>query len=309
MTTNNSDLLQAVDQALDERSLTWAARWIEDSLTGETNERVIEFGKNMAMTLRAAGLPTRHAAVAGPRGDVATTARNRDVAQRVVMSTESVLGERFDIATRHELADRITAALDVAATSSPAESTETKCIHCQHGVDNFNAVTGLCEFDPEPENESAEFCGCKCEFNAAPPESTPVAGEKMRIPSDFITAMGELKDWNVTTSDTARRAADEIKNQVLEILRTQYPEIKWPGGTIGSIAFDVVFKHFTAAPADNDALLPELTAVFVTNAIRVHTLSNHGCKWHDCLAYVCYNNKELIQRARGEQPTTTKGDR
>lgn len=65
MTTNNSDLLQAVDQALDERSLTWAARWIEDSLKGETNERVIEFGKNMAMTLRAAK-PADLAPVAQP---------------------------------------------------------------------------------------------------------------------------------------------------------------------------------------------------------------------------------------------------
>lgn len=58
MTTNNSNLLQAVDHVLDERSLTWAARWIEDSLKGETSERVIEFGKNMATTLRAAATPT-----------------------------------------------------------------------------------------------------------------------------------------------------------------------------------------------------------------------------------------------------------
>jgi hypothetical protein len=40
----------------DKATLEWAAQWIEDSLKGESNERVIQFGKNIAMTLRAAGL-------------------------------------------------------------------------------------------------------------------------------------------------------------------------------------------------------------------------------------------------------------
>ncbi len=31
----------------------WAANWIEGSLAGETDERVIEFGRNMAMSIRA----------------------------------------------------------------------------------------------------------------------------------------------------------------------------------------------------------------------------------------------------------------
>ena len=39
---------------LDAGSLEYAAKWIENSLIGETNERVIEFGKNMAMSIRAA---------------------------------------------------------------------------------------------------------------------------------------------------------------------------------------------------------------------------------------------------------------
>jgi hypothetical protein len=34
--------------------LHWAANWIENSLSGETNERTIEFGRNMAMSIRAA---------------------------------------------------------------------------------------------------------------------------------------------------------------------------------------------------------------------------------------------------------------
>ena len=39
-------------------ALEWAAQWIEDTLRNgpETNERTIEFGTNMAMTLRAAKL-------------------------------------------------------------------------------------------------------------------------------------------------------------------------------------------------------------------------------------------------------------
>jgi hypothetical protein len=39
-------------------ALEWAAKWIEDTLRAgpETDERTIEFGKNMAMTLRAAKL-------------------------------------------------------------------------------------------------------------------------------------------------------------------------------------------------------------------------------------------------------------
>ena len=39
---------------LDEPSLEYATKWIENSLIGETNERVVEFGKNMAMSIRAA---------------------------------------------------------------------------------------------------------------------------------------------------------------------------------------------------------------------------------------------------------------
>jgi len=39
-------------------ALEWAAQWIEDTLRNgpETNERTIEFGRNMAMTFRAAKL-------------------------------------------------------------------------------------------------------------------------------------------------------------------------------------------------------------------------------------------------------------
>ena len=38
---------------LDLGTLEYAAKWIENSLIGETNERVIEFGQNMAMSIRA----------------------------------------------------------------------------------------------------------------------------------------------------------------------------------------------------------------------------------------------------------------
>lgn len=48
----------------DKDTLEWAAQWIEDSVKGETNGRVIEFGKNMAMTLRAAATPPTATAAA-----------------------------------------------------------------------------------------------------------------------------------------------------------------------------------------------------------------------------------------------------
>lgn len=35
-------------------ALEYSAKWIENSLNGENDERVIEFGKNMAMSIRAA---------------------------------------------------------------------------------------------------------------------------------------------------------------------------------------------------------------------------------------------------------------
>jgi hypothetical protein len=42
---------------LDGGTLEWCAQWVLDSLTGETNERVVEFANNMAMTFRAALQP------------------------------------------------------------------------------------------------------------------------------------------------------------------------------------------------------------------------------------------------------------
>lgn len=39
---------------LDVNTLEYASKWIENSLVGETSERVVEFGKNMAMSIRAA---------------------------------------------------------------------------------------------------------------------------------------------------------------------------------------------------------------------------------------------------------------
>jgi FtsZ-binding cell division protein ZapB len=41
----------------DNETLEWCAKWIEDSLRAETNERTIEFGRNIAMTFRAAIIP------------------------------------------------------------------------------------------------------------------------------------------------------------------------------------------------------------------------------------------------------------
>lgn len=50
----NHDKTSTDNNKLDIHTLEYAAKWIENSLVGETNERVIEFGKNMAMSIRAA---------------------------------------------------------------------------------------------------------------------------------------------------------------------------------------------------------------------------------------------------------------
>lgn len=50
----------------DNDTLEWCAKWIEDSLRAETNERTIEFGKNMAMTMRAVKTNDNHVPSAAP---------------------------------------------------------------------------------------------------------------------------------------------------------------------------------------------------------------------------------------------------
>lgn len=54
----------------DKNTLEWAAQWVAGSLAGETNERVIEFGNNMAMTFRAAAIDKDPDAPAGDTQDV-----------------------------------------------------------------------------------------------------------------------------------------------------------------------------------------------------------------------------------------------
>lgn len=48
------EILKLIDRSAPLPDLEWAAQWIEGSLLGETNDRVIEFARNMAMTFRAA---------------------------------------------------------------------------------------------------------------------------------------------------------------------------------------------------------------------------------------------------------------
>lgn len=56
-TATSSDRRIGMTTKLDKDTLEWAAQWIQGSLKGETDVRVIEFGNNMAMTLRAAVQP------------------------------------------------------------------------------------------------------------------------------------------------------------------------------------------------------------------------------------------------------------
>lgn len=56
----------------------------------------------------------------------------------------------------------------------------------------------------------------------------------------------------VVAREAAMRAAKEIAQQVIEILNTEYPNIKWPRGTIRSIAFDSITKHFAATTSPSE---------------------------------------------------------
>lgn len=83
------------------------------------------------------------------------------------------------------------------------------------------------------------------------------------------------------------------------------------GNRLGHTIIPVGYKQSPAPapladPEDEggESLLPELTTAFITAAIRVHVLSNHQTRWHDCGHDVCVGNKELIQRVR---PTSEEG--
>ena len=64
-------LREANEDGLDIATLEYAAKWIENSLAGETSDRVIEFGKSMAMSIRAAKPLVKICAECGGSGEVA----------------------------------------------------------------------------------------------------------------------------------------------------------------------------------------------------------------------------------------------
>ena len=64
-------LAAANEDGLDIATLEYAAKWIENSLAGETSDRVIEFGKSMAMSIRAAKPLVKICAECGGSGEVA----------------------------------------------------------------------------------------------------------------------------------------------------------------------------------------------------------------------------------------------
>jgi DNA-directed RNA polymerase subunit RPC12/RpoP len=186
-------------------ALEWAAKWIEDTLKAgpERDQRTIEFGTNMAMTLRAARV---HPVDEGRVEEIERwvdrhTMRNSNAYADLsrafseiryllsllrLSSSERRCGH--DMAKLYgELASRVYAAgrkgngdveyavrmsdvdeaFRITATAiTPTESSERRCGGCGHGDSTWNPVTALCEFDADPENESVLLCGCKCVFPA-----------------------------------------------------------------------------------------------------------------------------------------------
>lgn len=139
--------------------------------------------------------------------------------------------------------------------------------------------------------------------NAAPPESTRVAGEA-RIPSDFITATGELKDWDAIPSDSTRRAAEaQNRDKAQEIILATEAAL--------SEKFDSIARHElvnritialnAAAPADNDA---ESRRLLTECCYTIQQLAEQQA--------MPDNFYERTLQAVGrflEPDTTTKGDR
>jgi len=68
-------------RALDTNTLEYSAKWIEGSLVGETNERVIDFGKNMAMSIRAAKPSDGIKSAASILGSIKTEKKSRSSAE------------------------------------------------------------------------------------------------------------------------------------------------------------------------------------------------------------------------------------
>lgn len=110
-------------------ALEWAAKWIEDTLRAgpETNERTIEFGNNMAMTLRAARLSGADLprATAGVSNERARTMA-REIIGNVNNYAEEHTGE-LSISAFGPLAERIAAAL-VSTPHPTGETTVESCL-------------------------------------------------------------------------------------------------------------------------------------------------------------------------------------
>lgn len=70
---------------LNDKTLEWAAQWLEGSIKGEDNERAREFARNMAMTFRAAKLPDSDvAASAAP-----TVGEAQRIAEQIVKAAQA----------------------------------------------------------------------------------------------------------------------------------------------------------------------------------------------------------------------------
>lgn len=107
-------------------ALEWAAKWIEDTLRAgpETDERTIEFGTNMAMTLRAA------------RVQPVDDARVREIAEQVV-------GTVFDnTAASHETLRAVMIERIADYLLPQLSSDESRCGLCGH-VGGIGDASGL----------------------------------------------------------------------------------------------------------------------------------------------------------------------
>lgn len=163
-------------------TLEWAARWIEDSLKGETNERVIEFGKNMAMTLRAATTPATATSVESLlRDPVKVDVSKPSAPPPLIVSRDGVpcadqaaALEEFKERCRASRDDKVSGCVhgvpicdDCQRSAATSGAREAHCWHC--GVVLANAPKLRCEDCPD--ECDVEGCGAMgCAPSAVPVE-------------------------------------------------------------------------------------------------------------------------------------------
>lgn len=118
---------------------------------------------------------------------------------------------------------------------SSTDRDKAHCVECGHDKETWNPVNGFCEFDPEPENNEVDYCGCKCVFGFDSEGDRIIYGCSLREvaspewgnPPKMVTEFDEEKlvsSINSALAEVRREtweAASRIVKDRLVLLETQ----------------------------------------------------------------------------------------